>query len=44
VQHIGKILVLYRPRPPEKETGARSRKPRRRKTVARRTKKSFQNQ
>lgn len=43
VQHIGKILVLYRPRPPEK-AGPKPRKPRRKKTTARRTKKSFQNQ
>lgn len=43
VQHIGKILVLYRPRPPG-QVSAKPRKPRRHKAVPRRTKKSFQNQ
>jgi putative YhbY family RNA-binding protein len=42
VQHIGKILVLYRPRPPE-EAAAPARSPRRRRKAVRKTKKSFQN-
>ncbi|MBI1965580.1 MAG: ribosome assembly RNA-binding protein YhbY [Betaproteobacteria bacterium] len=41
VQHIGKILVIFRPRP--EETAARS-APRPRKKEKRRTKRSFQNQ
>jgi putative YhbY family RNA-binding protein len=42
VQHIGKILVLYRPRPPQ-AAAAPTRSPRRRRKAARKTKKSFQN-
>jgi putative YhbY family RNA-binding protein len=42
VQHIGKILVLYRPRPPE-EAATPARAPRRRRKAARKTKKSYQN-
>ena len=40
VQHIGKILVIYRQRPPEEITKAPKR--RRARKVARKTKRSFQ--
>jgi RNA-binding protein len=40
VQHIGKILVLYRPRPPEDEKQS-TRRPRRPRRAPRRTKRSY---
>lgn len=39
VQHIGKVLVIYRPRPPDAEKAPKRRRPRK---VARKTKRSFQ--
>lgn len=39
VQHIGKILVIYRPRPPENEKGPKRRRARK---TPRRTKRSYQ--
>lgn len=39
VQHIGKVLVIYRPKPPDAEKAPQRRRPRK---VARKTKRSFQ--
>jgi RNA-binding protein len=39
VQHIGKIIVIYRPRPPGEEKGPKRRRARK---APRRTKRSFQ--
>jgi RNA-binding protein len=46
VQQIGKMLVVFRPKPEESpgKPAAAARKPRRRKNPARRTKRSFQTQ
>jgi putative YhbY family RNA-binding protein len=43
VQHIGKILVIYRPKPVEKpQTGTRKPSPRKSAKAKRRTKRSYQ--
>jgi putative YhbY family RNA-binding protein len=41
VQHLGKIIVVYRPRPPEEEPKKKKARPRRK--PPRRTKRSYQN-
>lgn len=42
VQHIGKVLVVYRPLPEEAKTPAKTKPVRRRRAPPRRTKRSFQ--